>query len=69
MIVFGINKVLNWCQVITHTGTYTCPIKEIDGALFFLFKKVWHPVVDFARDNAQVLINNGGKIVSIPFKK
>ena len=43
MIVFT-NKFFDWVQVITHTGTYTCPTKMINGELYFKFKKEWHKV-------------------------
>lgn len=53
MIVVGLHKVLNWCQVITKNGTYTCPLKEIDGELFFRFKKAWHPVAKYISEHAK----------------
>ena len=39
MLVLGINKILNWCQITTGWGTYTCPIKEVNGEMFFKLKK------------------------------
>ena len=47
MLVLGINKILKWCQITTCGRRYTCPTKEIDGKLFFAFKKAWHPIADF----------------------
>jgi len=47
MPILGINKVLNWLQITTGTGTYTCPTKEINGELFFKFKNAWHKVIDY----------------------
>ena len=69
MHVLGINKVLNWCQITTGLGTYTCPTKEINGELFFRFKKVWHPVAEFISDHADELYEEGGKLLLRPFKK
>ncbi len=39
MLILGINKICNWCQITTVTGKYTCPIKEINGELFFSFQE------------------------------
>ena len=47
MLVLGINKILNWRQITTGWGTYTCPIKEVNGEMFFKFKKIWHPVAEY----------------------
>ncbi len=35
MLVLGINKILGWCQIVSGSRRYTCPIKEINGELFF----------------------------------
>lgn len=69
MLVLGINKVLDWCQIVSGGRTYTCPTKEINGELFFRFKRIWHPVTEFISDNAHELVEEGGKIFSRPFKK
>lgn len=69
MLVLGVNKVLEWCQITTGGRRYTCPTKSIDGKLFFHFKKAWHPVVEFISDNAEELVREGGKIFSRPFKE
>lgn len=69
MLVLVINKILNWCQITTETGTYTCPTKLIDGKLFFRFKKKWHSVAKYVSENAEKLVSEGGKIFSCPFKK
>lgn len=69
MLVLGINKILNWCQITTGTGTYTCPTKLIDGKLFFYFKKEWHSVAKYVSNNAEELVSEGGKIFSRPFNK
>lgn len=42
MIVMMVNKACEWCRIAAGTGTYTCPIKRIDGELFFKFKREWH---------------------------
>ena len=69
MLVLGINKILNWCQIISGGRTYTCPTKLIDGKLVFHFKKEWHSVAEFVSDHAEELVSEGGKIFSRPFKK
>ncbi|MBQ7357670.1 MAG: hypothetical protein IJW65_02925 [Clostridia bacterium] len=69
MLVLGINKILKCCQIISNGKRYTCPTKEIDGKLFFCFKKAWHPVIEFISDNAEELFEQGGKVLSKPFKK
>lgn len=68
MLVLGVNKVLKWCQITTGRGTYTCPTKEIDGQLFFAFKKAWHPVAAYISDHAHELVEEGGKLFSRPFR-
>ena len=45
--LFRTNNFFDWVQVITHTGTYTCPTKMINGELFFKFKKEWHKVSEY----------------------
>ena len=69
MLVLGINKILNWCQITTGWGTYTCPIEEVNGEMFFKFKKIWHPVAEYISDHAEELVQEGGKVFSRPFKK
>ena len=69
MLVLGINKILNWCQITSGGRTYTCPTKLIDGKLVFHFKKEWHSVAEFVSDHAEELVSEGGKIFSRPFKK
>ena len=47
MLVLCINHILKWVS-ITHKGRrYTCPMKEINGELFFHFKNEWHKVSEF----------------------
>lgn len=69
MLVLGVNKISNWCQITTGSGTYTCRTKEIDGVLCFIFKKTWHPVAKFISKNAEELVQVGDKIISQPFTK
>jgi hypothetical protein len=69
MLVLGINRILKWVQITTGWGTYTCPIKEINGELFFKFRNDWHKVIDFTSDLTTELISEGGKIISKKIKK
>ena len=69
MLVLGINKILNWCQIISGGRTYTCPTKIINGELFFKFKNNWHKVGDFIYDNAEELVEEGGKVFSRKFNE
>ncbi|HBC32476.1 MAG TPA: hypothetical protein DC024_14675 [Clostridiales bacterium] len=50
MLVLSINRILKWVQITTGWGKYTCPIKEINGELFFKFKNEWHKVMDFTSE-------------------
>lgn len=69
MLVLGICDTLKmkWCQITTGGRKYTCPTKEINGELFFLFKKVWYPIAQYVSDRAEILVEEGGKIFSRPF--
>ena len=69
MKVLGINKILEWCQVLSSGRKYTCPTKLINGELYFHFKKEWHKVAKYICENAEELVEEGGKIFSRPFKK
>ena len=69
ILVLGINKILNWCQIISGGRRYTCPTKLIDGKLFFHFKKEWHSVAEFISDNAEELVTESGKVFSRSFKE
>jgi len=69
MIVSGINRILNWCQVISGGRRYTCPTELRNGKLFFYFKKEWHCVADFISEHTQELVSEGGKIFSRPFRR
>lgn len=68
MIVLGVNKILNWLQVLSGGRRYTCHMKEIDGELFFHFKKQWHRVADYISENAEELVQEGGHVFSRPFR-
>ena len=50
MIVLTINYILNWVCVCNKGRRYTCPTKEINGELYFHFKKEWHKVADFTSE-------------------
>lgn len=68
MLVLGVNKILNWCQITSNGRRYTCPTKVIDGILCFQFKNQWHNVAEFASDHLEELVQEGGKTFSRPFK-
>lgn len=69
MLVSGINKILQWCSVISGGRTYTCPTKVIDGELMFHFKKQWHSVAKYVSEHAEELVSEGGRVFGRPFKK
>lgn len=69
MLVLGINKILKWCQVLYNGRKYTCQTKEIDGKLFFYFKKEWHSVAQYMSKYTDELVKEGGKIFSRPFRE
>lgn len=50
MLVLGINYACNWVQITTGWGTYTCPMKNVGGELYFKFKNEWHSVEEYASD-------------------
>ena len=56
-----VNKILKWCQVLSGGRRYTCPTKEIDGKLFFAFKKAWHPMEEYITEHTDELVEIGGK--------
>lgn len=69
MIVCGINKILNWCQVISGGRRYTCRTKIIDGELFFIFKNEWHEIAEYVSEHAEELVSESGRVFTRPFKK
>ena len=70
MLVLGVTDTLKmkWCQITTGGRRYTCPTKNINGELCFWFKKAWHPVAKFISNRAEVLVEEGGRVFSRPFK-
>lgn len=69
MIVSGINRILNWCQVIDGGRRYTCPTKEEGGKLFFHFKKKWHSVDKHSSNRTEELYySKDGKVRSRLFR-
>ena len=69
MLILGINRILKWLQITSGGRSYTCPTKEINGELFFIFKKEWHRVADYISEYTTELIPKGGKIISQQIKK
>jgi hypothetical protein len=69
LLVLDVNKILKWCSITSGGKKYTRPIKEVNGELFFLFKKSWHRVNDFLSDHAEELVQEGAKIFSRAIKK
>jgi hypothetical protein len=69
MLVMGINRILKWVQIISGGRSYTCPTKEINGELFFIFKKSWHKVMDFTSEHTTELISVGEKIIDKKLNK
>lgn len=69
MLVLGINNILKWCQVLSNGRRYTCPTKEIDGKLFFYFKKEWHSVIKYLSSHADELVEVDGKTISRTYKE
>ena len=65
MTIFGINRVCNWVQIFSDScRTYTCPTKEINGELFFIFKREWHLVAKYLNEHTIELVEEGGKLIS-----
>lgn len=58
-----------FCPRCGQTATYTCPTKEINGELCFVFKKAWHPVAKYISEHAEELVQESGKVFSRPFRK
>ena len=57
LVVLGINRVLNWCQILCNGRKYTCPTKIIEGELYFSFKNKWHSVAEFSDSSTEVLLS------------
>ncbi len=58
MLIARINWLTNNVQVITNTGTYTCPMEERDDDFYFKFKKQWHSVSEYANDRLDAEIKS-----------
>lgn len=56
-------------EITVHAEAYTCPTKEINGELCFVFKKAWHPVAKYISEHAEELVQESGKVFSRPFRK
>ncbi len=69
MLVLGVNRVLNWVQVLSNGRKYTCPIVVVNGESFFHFKKQLHSVAAYLSDHAEEWLMEGGKYISRPIKK
>ena len=71
MLVLGLTDTLTakWCQILSVGRRYTCPTRVINGEMFFRFKRAWHPISQFVSDHAEVLVQEGGKTFSKPFKQ
>jgi len=54
--------------VLSNGRKYTCNLKEVNGKLCFYFKKAYHPITEYISDHADELVEEGGKIISRPFK-
>ena len=65
MIVVGINTICKWCQIIATHGTYTCPIKEVDGEFFFKFKNIWYKVAEYATEQLNIYSDDNNIIRKI----
>jgi len=68
MLVLGVNKVLERCQITIGGRRYTCPTKELNGQLFFNFKRAWLPVAEYLSDHTHELVEEGGRLFSRPFR-
>ena len=69
MLVLMINRLTKWCQITTGGRKYTCSTKEIDGELYFLFKKVWHPVSKYISEHADELTKVDGITILRKYKR
>ena len=69
MLILGVNRILNWLQITTGGRSYTCPTKNINGELFFRFKKSWHKVANYLSEYTTELVSEGSKIISRKIKK
>ena len=64
MRILLVNKVMELCQITTGGRRYSCPTKEINGQLFFRFKRIWHPVAEFLGKGTEELVRESGQLIS-----
>ena len=69
MLILGINRLCNWCQITTAGRRYTCPTKMVDGKFCFRFKNSWHLVADYVSEHTTELVKEGGETISRIYKK
>lgn len=69
MLVLGVNKIQNICQVISGGIRHSCPMKEINGELCFIFKNAWHPVAKYLSEHTEEFVRESGKVISRPLGK
>ena len=69
LLVMGINRILKLVQITSGGKSYTCPTQEINGELFFIFKKSWHKVMDFTSEHTTEFVSVGGKIIDRKLNK
>lgn len=69
MLISRINRIMNWCQIISGGRHYTCPTKMVDGKLYFHFKKEWYSVAEYISGHVEELVSEGGKVFSRTFKE
>ena len=68
MSVFGVNKIIRYCQAFSNRRNQPCPAKEINGELCFLFQREWHPI-SYITEHAEELVLEDGKLVTRPPRK
>lgn len=65
MTVLNINRVLNCVLIFSDScRTLNCPTKELNGELFFHFKKEWHPVAKYLNENTIEFVKEDGNYIS-----
>ena len=67
MRVLGVNRILNWLQIV-DSKIYTCPTKEVNGELLFRYKNKWHRAIDYSYEKTDELYSENGKTLSRIFK-
>ena len=70
MTVLGVNRMMNLCRIRSDSGkVYICPTKHMKGEMFFLFKKQWYSVAEYASDDTDELVYEKGQIISRPYQR